>query len=52
MKGNAVDWLALFVSPLNYKAKSLLTIVNNKGKVVGCSYLMFVSEAVPLSTIM
>ena len=33
MKGNAADWLALFVSPLNYKAKSLLTIVNNNGNV-------------------
>jgi hypothetical protein len=36
MKGNAIDWLALFVSQLDYNVKLLFTIENKKGKGVGC----------------
>jgi hypothetical protein len=36
MKGNAIDWFAFFVSQLDYNAKLLFTIVNKKGKGVGC----------------
>jgi hypothetical protein len=34
MKGNAIDWLALFVSPLDHNAKLLFAIVDKKGKVM------------------
>jgi hypothetical protein len=34
MKGNAIDWLALFVSPLDHNAELLFVIVDKKDKVL------------------